>query len=86
MGVHFKEMQQFNLNFENTFNSERAYIQNFNSVLNKFNSNYIEGNVEALYNILDEFKPYSYGQFNLEIIAMLKRMNSLIIRHEQYLP
>ena len=65
--------------------SERAFIQNFNSLLNKFNSNYVERNVEALYDILEEFKPYIYGQFNLEIISILKRMNSLIIQHEQYL-
>lgn len=66
--------------------TERAFIQNFNSILNKFNAIFVEKNVEELYNILDEFKPYIYGQFNLEIISMLKRMNYLIITKEQYLP
>ena len=82
-------MQQSRLNIETTYNSkllERAYIQNFNSILNKFNAIFVEQNVEELYNILDEFKPYIYGQFNLEIISMLKRMNYLIITKEQYLP
>ncbi len=88
MEVHFN-MQQTNLNPKTNYDSqlsERAYIQSFNLVLNKFNSNYVERNVEALYDMLDEFKPYIYGQFNLEIISMLKRMNSLIIQQEQYLP
>ena len=84
MGVLFKNMQQTNRKYEST--SERTYIQDFNHLLNKFNLNYRESNVEALYEILDEFKPYIYGQFNLEIISMLKKMNSLIIRHEPYLP
>ena len=84
MGVLFKNMQQTNRKYEST--SERTYIQDFNHLLNKFNLNYRESNLEALYEILDEFKPYIYGQFNLEIISMLKKMNSLIIRHEPYLP
>lgn len=82
MEVHIK-MQ------ETAYNSkliERTYIQNFNHLLNRFNGKFVEGNEEALYNILDEFKPYIYGQFNLEIISMLKRMNRLIIKNEQYLP
>jgi len=88
MGIMMGDFMQ-HTDFVNIYNSqinERAYIQNFNSVLNKFNSKFIEKNVEALYDILDEFKPYIYGQFNLEIISILKRMNCLIIAHEQYLP
>ena len=82
-------MQQSRSNIETTYNNkliERAYIQNFNNILNKFNGKFVEGNEEALYNILDEFKPYIYGQFNLEIISMLKRMNRFIITNERYLP
>ena len=84
MGGSFKNMPQSKKKYEST--SERTYIQDFNHLLNKFNINFVESNVEALYKILDDFKPYIYGQFNLEIISMLKKMNSLIIRHEPYLP
>ena len=84
MGVSFKNMPQSKSKYESI--SERTYIQDFNQLLNKFNFNYVQSNVEALYEMLDDFKPYIYGQFNLEIISMLKKMNSFIIRHEPYLP
>lgn len=72
--------EQYRQTFE-----ERALPTNFMMLINLFHEKMLQQNVDDIHDLLDELKPFVYGQFNLEIISLLKRINKYIVTKEQYL-